>query len=456
MAKSLSFDDSLRVPPQDIEAEKALLGSIMLKPEGMAEIADFITEDSFYTEKHKLIYSGMLELFGRNEPIDLLSLSSRLKEKKTYSEVGGASYLGGLVEIVPSAANLANYAAIIQKKAGLRRLINAAEGVEQLAYGEEEKLELDTILDDAEQKIFSVRNTATASSGFSKIKAGLDEAYERFNTLSESKHRLRGVPTGFTSLDNRLAGLQKADLVILAARPSVGKTTLALDIAQRSACKYGTRVGIFSLEMSQQQLVDRMLGATAIIDAWQLRTGKFTNEDDYSKMGVALDELSRAPIFVNDRADCTIMTIRSQARRLQSRNGLDLLIIDYLQLISPNTRYESIVQQVTEISRSLKALAKELNIPILTLSQLSRAVEHRQGEPRLADLRDSGSIEQDADVVMFIHTKEKYDAVRNDNTAKVIIAKHRNGPTGSVELAFHPKSVSFRDIERGDFGDLKR
>jgi len=447
-----NFQSGIRIPPQDIEAEKALLGSVMQQPQMMYEVTDIINERVFYVEKHRLIWKIILELFAKNEPIDLLSLSSRLREKNILDQVGGAIYLAELVESVPSATNALHYAKIVQKKYLLRNLILASEQVGHLGYSEE--LDLDELLDRAEKIVFGV----TANNNqhrFLNIKDTLAEAWERLDHLHKTKQELRGVPTGFIELDNRLAGLQKSDLIILAARPSIGKTSLALDIARHTACKHNTPVGIFSLEMSSQQLVDRMLAAESKVDSWKLRTGRLSTDQEFSLIRDSLDRLSKAPIFIDDDSTNNIIKMRSVARRLKSEHGLGLIIVDYLQLMVPHRQVDSLVQQVTEISRSLKSLARELEVPVLALSQLNRNVEQRGGEPRLSDLRDSGSLEQDADVVMFIHREDKYDKdSEKPNIAKIIIAKHRNGPTGMAELYFDEKRASFISVDKSNFGEF--
>ena len=437
----------VRVPPQDVDAEKALLGSIMLRPEGLSEIVDVITADAFYVRKHSIIFKTMLELYTKNEPIDLLSLSSRLKDKKQIADVGGASYLTELVTAVPSASNLEYYGQIIRRKKLYRGLIEASEEISEMGYNENN--DIDTILDKAEQKIFKLANFSTKQK-FTSIRDELTEAWERLDKLHKSKDELRGVRTGFPDLDNKLAGLQKSDLIILAARPSVGKTTLALDMARHAAINHGVKVGIFSLEMSAQQLVDRMLAAEARVDSWKLRTGKLSTDVEFSMIRDSLDKLSQAPIFIDDEPSNTIVRMKAVARRLKSEQGLDLIIVDYLQLLVPSRNVESLVQQVTEISRSLKGLARELDVPVVALSQLSRAVEKRGDEPRLSDLRDSGSIEQDADVVLFIHREDRINKDSDrPNIAKIIIAKHRNGPTGSIDLFFDENKACFTSIEKG-------
>lgn len=441
---------SFKVPPQDIEAEKALLGSLLMRPQAIDEILDYIIPETFYADKHKVIYEAVLHLHKRSDPIDLLTVSTRLREKKELDRVGGATYISEIVEMVPSAGNVKHYADIVQKKAALRNLITSAEEVLELGYHEED--DVDEIFDKAESKIFALKNLSLKQR-FTNIREGLAEAWERLDMLHKTKDKIRGVETGFPDLDAKLAGLQKADLIILAARPSMGKTALALDIARQTATRFGNTVGIFSIEMSTQQLVDRLLAADARVDSWKLRTGKLSSEEEFARIRDSLGRLGEAPIFIDDDASVTVMKMRAQARRLKSEHNLKLLIVDYLQLMIPNKQSDSLVQQVTEISRGLKALAREIDVPVLALSQLNRAIETRRGLPRLSDLRDSGSIEQDADVVMFIHKEDKEGSERN-NIAKIIIAKHRNGPTGEVELYFDEKRVSFTTIEKGSFSEF--
>lgn len=445
----------LRVPPQNTEAEAALLGSIMLRPEAMNEVMDLIGADSFYAERHKIIFKTMLELFGKGNPIDILSMSARLGENGQLESVGGTGALAELLSGVPSSTNAKHYAEIVQKKYLMRNLIGAAEYISELGF--DERADLEELLDQAEKKIFEVTNFS-GTHKFIELKDTLSEAWERLDRLHNSQDTLRGVPTGFKELDNKLSGLQKSDLVILAARPSMGKTSLALDIARQAAVNHKIPVGIFSLEMSSQQLVDRMLAAASNVDSWKLRTGKgLSLEDDFARIRTAMDELSQAPIYIDDQPGNNILKMRSVARRLKSEKGLGLIIVDYLQLMVPtNARQnDNLVQQVTEISRSLKHLARELDVPVLALSQLSRAVESRGGKPRLSDLRDSGSIEQDADVVMFIHREDKYreDSDR-PNIAEIMIEKHRNGPTGKAELYFDERKASFVPLEKGSFSDF--
>jgi replicative DNA helicase len=390
----------------------------------------------------------------------LLSLSSKLKEKDMLETTGGMTYLTEMVQSVPSSANAKHYAEIVQKKQIMRDLISASEFVGNLGF--EEGSDLDELLDKAEKRIFDVTNYGGNQHKFVALKDTLEEAWERLDLLHRTKDELRGIPTGYKDLDNKLAGFQKSDLIILAARPSMGKTSLALDIARKAAINHNVAVGIFSLEMSSQQLVDRMLAAESNVDAWKLRTGhNLSIDQDFKAIRDAMDRLSKAPIYIDDQAGNNILKMRAVARRLKSEKGLGLIVVDYLQLMVPTQgrNNDNMVQQVTEISRSLKQLARELEVPVLALSQLSRAVEQRGegGRPKLSDLRDSGSIEQDADVVMFIHREDKYnkDSGR-PNIANIIIEKHRNGPTGTVELYFDEKKTTFLSIDKSDFGDFAK
>jgi replicative DNA helicase len=449
-----------RIPPNNIDSERALLGSIMLRPEAIHEIMDIIKAEAFYAEKHRVIFQAMSELFSKNEPIDLLTISARLTEKNQLDQINGSNYLTELVNLVPSSANAEHYAEIVQKKYVMRQLIEASEHISLLGYEEAE--DLNTLLDLAEKKIYEVTQGKT-SNKFIELKDVLGEAWERLDKLHKSKDELRGIPTGFRDLDAKLSGLQKSDLIILAARPSMGKTSLALDIARQAAIKHGIPVAIFSLEMSNQQLVDRMIAAESRVDAWKLRTGKLTLESEFDRIRDSLDPLSKAPIYVDDQPANNILKMRGVVRRLKNERGIGLVVVDYLQLMAPvqNKNNDNVVQQVTEISRSLKHLAREFDVPVLALSQLSRQVEQRGGRPRLSDLRDSGSIEQDADVVMFIHREDKYkDENEKTNIAEILIEKHRNGPTGKVELYFDQNKSSFLDIDKNsnfkDFDEVSK
>lgn len=434
--------------------EKALLGALMLSGNAIYEVADIVGTDSFYSGAHRTIYDAMLGLHEKGEPVDISTVGSKLKQRKQLKDIGGAGYLSDLVNTAASPGSAAHYAHIVQNKFVLRALIDAAAKIGELGF--EEDRDVEVLLDEAQAAVFAVSNAPSLRT-FSAIKDELTEAWERLEHLQKHEGGMRGVPTGFKELDTMLSGLQKSDLVILAARPSMGKTALALDIARQTATKHGTAVGIFSLEMSSQQLVDRMLAAQAGVNSWQLRTGRITKDEDFERLQGALADLAEAPIFIDDKASSTVLAMRSVARRLKMEKDLGLIIVDYLQLITPtHTRgSDNMVQQVTEISRALKAMARELEVPVLALSQLSRAVEQRRGRPRLSDLRDSGSIEQDADVVMFIHRDDKM----NENSdrpgiAEILIEKHRNGPVGKIDLRFDEEKTTFRSIDKSDFGDF--
>jgi len=449
---------SARVPPQDLDVERALLGALMLDPNVAYEVADTVHADAYYAPKHRTIYEAMLSLHQKNEPIDLVTVSARLKEQKVLTDVGGAAYLSELATAAVSAGSARHYASVVQSKSILRALIEAAARIHDLGF--EESREIEQVIDEAQQVIYAVSNR-TSSRAFSAIRDELTAAWERLESLQKHDDTLRGVPTGFPALDSLLSGLQKSDLIILAARPSMGKTTLGLDIARQTAIKHKTPVGFFSLEMSSQQLVDRMLAAQAGVNSWKLRTGRIKSDEEFERLQHGLEELNEAPIYIDDKSSNTVLAMRSIARRMKSEKGLGLIVIDYLQLIMPSVQGAnvSMVQQVTEISRSLKGLARELDVPVLALSQLSRAVEQRGGRPRLSDLRDSGSIEQDADVVMFIHREDMMgNRAENEknNVAEILIEKHRNGPIGKVDLLFDEASTTFKTLEKADFGDYSQ
>lgn len=452
----MQTSSGLRVPPQSLDTERALLGSLMINAEAMYEVADVVRADSFYAGQNRIVFDSMLALYEKGQPIDLITVSSRLKDLGQLSDVGGSAYLSELVAASASPGSAKHYADIVQSKFILRSLLSVGWQISELGYSEDRQVE--DILEEAEQAIFSVAN-APSLRKFSMIREELAEAWERLEHLQKNELAMRGVPTGFPELDSRLSGFQKSDLIILAARPSMGKTALALDIARKTAIKHKTAVGIFSLEMSSQQLTDRMLSAQSNVDSWKLRTGKIKKEDDFERLQEGMASLSEAPIFIDDQPSATVLSMRSVARRLKLEKDLGLIIVDYLQLITPthSRGNDNLVQQITEISRSLKAMARELDVPVLALSQLSRAVEQRRGRPRLSDLRDSGSIEQDADVVMFIHREDKMNAdtgAEKNNIAEILIEKHRNGPTGKVELRFDEEKTTFRSIEKSDFGDF--
>mgnify|MGYP000876493886 CR=1 FL=1 len=442
----------LKIPPHSLEAEKALLGSILMRGEALHDVVDLISSDSFYTNQHRYIWNSILELHTKGAPIDLLTVSARLKEKEQLEQSGGMTYLTEVINSVPSSTNANHYAQIVEKKHGMRELLRVSEQISGLGYDEDS--DLHELLEKAEKVLYNVTNK-TGSHKFIALKDTLHEAWERLDHLHKTKDELRGVPSGFSDLDNKLSGFQKSDLIILAARPSMGKTSLALDIARKAAVNHKVPVAIFSLEMSSQQLVDRMLSAESQVDSWKIRTGhNLSVEADFKAIGDAISRLSDAPIYIDDAPGNNILKMRAVARRLKNEKGLGLIVVDYLQLMVPtNSRNnDNIVQQVTEISRSLKNLARELEVPVLALSQLSRAVEQRGGKPRLSDLRDSGSIEQDADVVMFIHRDQDQEQGGRKEEAEIMIEKHRNGPTGIVKLYFDSKKTTFMSIDKADFG----
>lgn len=435
---------AVRIPPHSYEAEESVLGSILIDKQALTKIADWLQADDFYKDGHRVLYQAMIELYAKSEPIDVLSLTNRLKEKKLLEAVGGELAVTHLATVVPTAGNVMHYAKIVQKTGTLRRLISVAADISELGFNEAE--EIAGVLDEAERQLFAVSQQHHHHK-FAKLSEALEEAFVRIDKLHKGDQALRGVPTGFADLDNILAGFQRSDLVILAARPSVGKTTLALDFA-RAAALSGVPVGIFSFEMSKEQLVDRLLAAHAHVDLWKLRTGRLETGgefDDFARIGQAMGELSEAPIYIDDQSSNNIMGMRTMARRLQAEHGLGLIIVDYLQLLESERYKDNRVQEVSDISRGLKKLAIELNVPIVALSQLSRAIEMRTGQkPKLSDLRESGSIEQDADVVMFIHRQIPDDEEQRPETLDIslIIEKHRNGPTGAVPLRFHSRFVT--------------
>ncbi len=443
--------NNLKIPPQSLESEMAVLGAILQRPDCLYDISDVLTAAAFYSARNKMVYEIILELQSKSVPLDSVSVLGRLKELGLTERSGGAAYLAELMDFVPNTANIKHYCDTILKKKIMRDLLDAADHVSGLGY--DEAKELDEILDTAEKRIFEVTNQ-TSSQNIIALTDVVGQAFERLEHIHANRDAVRGVPTGFKSLDNKLSGFQNSDLIILAARPSMGKTSLALDIARKAALNHEIAVQIFSLEMSADQLVDRMVSAEASVDSWSIRTGKGLKESDFEKIGEAIAKLSNAQIFINDEAGINILKMRSIARKLKSEKKLGLIIVDYLQLMSPTTKTDNMVNQVTEISRSLKQLAKEMQVPVIALSQLSRAVEARGGKPRLSDLRDSGSIEQDADVVMFIHREDKYNEDSNKpNIAQILIEKHRNGPVGICELYFDDKKSTFLDIDNASYGN---
>lgn len=454
----MSIDDIGKIPPQSIEAEMSFLGSLLIDKDAMLKVADTVRVEDFYKDAHAKIFESILELYAKSEPLDLLTLSNRLQEKNHLEVVGGRAYLAALTNTVPTSSNVAHYANIVHRKATRRRLLAASQEITRLSY-QEEVDDLERILDEAQQHLFGVSQIYFKQS-FTPIRGVLADAFDRIDELHKNKGQLRGMPTGFRSLDNLLAGLQKSDLVILAARPSVGKTSLALDMVRNIATKQKVPVGLFSLEMSKEQLVDRLLCSEANVDLWKMRTGRLSDrpeDDDFPRIGHAIGVLSESPIFIDDSPNINIMQIRTKARRLQAEHGLGLIVIDYLQLMESgsNGNSDNRVQEVAEITRGLKGIARELNIPVLALSQLSRVVEQsKPAIPKLSHLRESGSIEQDADVVLFIYRKSADRNYRPEDVApdergiaEVHIAKHRNGPTGMIKVAFNEAFASFRNLE---------
>jgi len=452
-----SIIDSERVPPHNLDAEKSLLGSALIDQDAMLKISDIVTEHDFYKNAHRYIFGCMSELYAKGEPIDILTINTSLEEKGLTEKVGGRSYLASLTNSVPTAAHVVQYANIVSKKATLRKLLAAASEITSLSYQEEHEIE--SLLDQAQQQLYGVTQRHLTKA-FTDIKQVLHGAFDRIDELHREKGKLRGVSSGFKKLDDLLAGFQKSDLVILAARPAVGKTSLALDFARAAATKGKVPVGMFSLEMSKEQLVDRMLCAEAGVDLWKLRTGNLSDRpdsDDFPRIGRAMGVLSEAPIYIDDTPGNTVLQIRTKARRLQAEHGLGLLVIDYLQLMDTTRKMENAgrVQQVAEMSRGLKNLARELNVPIIALSQLSRAVEHdKPAIPKLSHLRDSGSIEQDADIVLFLYRKAADRNYRLEDIppderylGEIHIAKHRNGPTGVVKVFFDEQRASYRNLD---------
>jgi replicative DNA helicase len=435
-----------RVPPQNLDAERSALGAMFLDKEAIYRAMEILRPDDFYKDAHRHIYQTVLDLANKGEPVDLVTVTEALRQSKRLDEVGGVAYLTELANAVPTAAHIDHYARIIEEKSLLRQLIHAAGEIMAASY--EAREEVEEILDEAERKIFSVANRRSGRT-ISSLKQILIEAFEQIEYLYENKGAVTGVPTGFADFDRLTAGLQPSDLIILAARPSMGKTTFALNMAENAAVRLKIPVAIFSLEMSREQLALKMLCAEAGVDNQRIRTGNLS-EEDWPKLSHALGRLSEAKIFIDDSPNISAWEIRAKARRIKAEHGLGLVIIDYLQLMQSRYRSENRQQEVSEISRSLKALARELSTPVVALSQLSRAVEQRPGKkPSLADLRESGSLEQDADLVCFLYREDYYDPdTDKKNITELIVAKHRNGPTGKVEFFFQKEYSKFVSIEK--------
>ncbi len=436
-----------KVPPQSLDAEKSLLGAVLISEEVLPDITEHIKAPDFYEPKHTIIYSAIMNLFEKNRPVDLLTLTDELKKSDQLTAIGGSAYLTELTNYVPTAANAGAYAEMVAQKAVRRRLIKAGGEIAEAAYNEE--TDTDELLGQAEAELFSVSDQSLKQD-LSSIESILEDSFDRMEELSRNKGQLRGVRTGFTDLDNMTAGLQKSDLLILAARPAMGKTTLVTNLAYNVATLSKSPVLFFSLEMSKEQLVDRMLAEASGIDAWNIRTGNLSGED-FEKLSDAMGEMAEAPIYIDDTPGMTVLEMRTKARRAAHDQPLGLIVIDYLQLMQGSGKSDgNRVQEVSEISRGLKLIARELNVPVIALSQLSRSVESRHPQiPQLADLRESGSIEQDADIVMFIYREAYYNPEsEKGNITELHLAKHRNGPTGRIDLYFDPKQLRFQNLDK--------
>ncbi len=435
-----------KMPPQNIEAEEAILGAVLANPVCFNKVADMLTPASFYKPANKVIYDAIVELFNKNQAIDIVTVSERLNENDKLELVGGRAYINDLALNVTTTANIEYYAKIVQEKAIKRELINAGAEIVEMAY---DNLPTEATLDNAEKLIFNIAQQKTTSDLVS-VKDLVLTSYEQISYRYEHRDELTGVPTGFYDLDNMTSGLQKSDLIILAARPSMGKTALALNIAQNVALKAQKTVAIFSLEMSKEQLVQRMLCSEAEVDTHKLKTGNM-HASDWEKLTIAMNHFADAPLYIDDKPGATVMEVRAKCRRLaMERKEIGLVVIDYLQLMEGGNK-EDRNQQISGISRGLKSLARELNVPVIALSQLSRAVESRPDKhPMMSDLRESGAIEQDADIIMFIYRDEYYNKENTENRGKaeVIIAKHRNGAVGSIDLLFQGSITKFKNITK--------
>lgn len=445
-----------RIVPHSLDAERAAIGALLIDPQAIYKVSDVIKAQDFYIPAHATIFTAIAILLEKGQPIDVVSVSAILKDRAELESVGGSTYLAELTNYVATASHVAHYAEVVRQKKVLRELLSASAQIAEAALGDGAE-DVEQLLGDIEARIMGISQNSVTQN-FMPIAGELANAFERIEYLREHKGELRGVTTGFTELNRALSGLQKGNLVILGARPSMGKTSLALDIARHAALA-GTPTGVFSLEMSRDEVVDRFVAAAGDASLWQLRTGNIRDEYELDMVKEGLSKLANAPIYIDDTPAPTILQMRAMARRLQMQHGLGLLIVDYLQLISPRNGRDNTVQQITEISRGLKLIARELEIPVLALSQLNRAVDQRDNRtPQLHDLRESGSIEQDADVVMFIYRKErdlkiqgkKDEEIPDDvkNKADIVIAKHRNGPTKTISLAWAPEPASFRDIDK--------
>ncbi|MBI3379246.1 replicative DNA helicase [Candidatus Gottesmanbacteria bacterium] len=435
-----------RISPHDEQAESSVLGAILIDKDALSDVIDFLRPEYFYKEAHSHIFSAMMALFEKHEPVDIVTVTAELKKMGKYKDVGGSTYLSDLTNMVPTSANIETYGKIVADHFTKRRLIDVSATVSQEAFSE--KKDVKDILDKAESEILAI-SQLRSHKDFIPIKDALAESFDRLDELHKKGSGLRGVSTGFADVDRRLSGMQDSNLLILAARPGQGKTALVLNIAQYVAVSQKQTVGIFSLEMSKEELVDRLLVSQADVDAWRLKTGRLS-DDDFTRLSEAMGELADAPLFIDDTPGINLFEMRTKARRLMVNQQMKLLIVDYLQLIDPGRRYDNRVQEVSIISQSLKNLARELKIPVLCVSQLSRAVESRGTKiPQLADLRESGSIEQDADVVVFLYREDQDTTEKWEHQiVKFLIAKHRNGPTGEVDLVFKGDRIKFYGVEK--------
>ena len=437
-----------KIPPQNLDAEMSLLGAVLIDEETLADISEHVKPHDFYDKRHGLVYEAMMRLYEKHKPVDLLTLTEELKKKNDIETIGGSAYLTELTNYVPTAAHAEAYAELVSQKAIRRRLIKASAEISEMGFDEETST--DELLEQAEAQLFAVSD-ASLKQDLVSIETILTDSFDRMEELHRNKGALRGVRTGYRDLDNMTAGLQRSDLIILAARPAMGKTTLVTNLAYNVATIAKQPVLFFSLEMSKEQLVDRMLADASGVDAWNIRTGNLS-DDDFSKLSDAMGEMAEAPIFIDDTPGVSVLEMRTKARRVSHEQPLGLIIVDYLQLMQGSGRDNgNRVQEVSEISRGLKLIARELNVPVIALSQLSRSVENRSPQiPQLADLRESGSIEQDADIVSFIYRPGYYepDNPEFENITDLIIAKHRNGPVGKVQLFFHPERLRFMSLDK--------
>ncbi len=440
--------DPHRLPPQNLEAEQCVLGSILLQQGALVKILELVTPADFYRDAHKIIFSAMVALFEKNEPQDIITVTNILKDKNQLEEIGGPAYLSNLTDIVPVAANIIYYAQIIRSKSILRRLILTCTEIASRCY--EEQSEIDSLVDDAEQTIFEI-SRSKSSQDFQALNKIIPDTFKKIERLAEKKELITGVPSGYDDLDRITAGLQSSDLIILAGRPSMGKTALAMNIVQNAAIFHKIPVAVFSLEMSKEQLGMRMLCSVSRVDSQDLRTG-FIRDPDWPKLARATGILSDAPIFIDDTPAISVLEMRAKSRRLKAEHDIGLVVVDYLQLMRGRSSAERREQEISEISRSLKAMAKELDLPVIALSQLNRSLESRPNKrPQLSDLRESGAIEQDADVICFLYRDEIYNKSEDNpkrGIAEIIIGKQRNGPTGTVELTFIDKYTTFENYSR--------